>query len=85
MACRNPNTMRVRQAKQRSVPGHPPNKGLELTAKSVRSFVAPAFGSSSGLALGSGFRCLGPSSYRSSGSLLEIYATCLSSKPLSSQ
>jgi len=28
-----------------------PNKGLELTASSVRSFVAPASGSSSGLAL----------------------------------
>jgi len=28
-----------------------PNKGLELTASSVRSCVAPASGSSSGLAL----------------------------------
>jgi hypothetical protein len=30
----------------------PPNQGLELTAYSVRSYVAPASGSSSGLALG---------------------------------
>jgi hypothetical protein len=29
-----------------------PNKGLELTAKSVRSCLAPAFGSSSPRALG---------------------------------
>jgi hypothetical protein len=29
-----------------------PNKGLELTASSVRSCLAPASGSSSGLALG---------------------------------
>jgi hypothetical protein len=29
-----------------------PNQGLELTAYSVRSYVAPAFGSSSGLAFG---------------------------------
>jgi len=29
-----------------------PNQGLELTAYSVRSFVAPASSSSSGLALG---------------------------------
>jgi hypothetical protein len=29
-----------------------PNKGLELTASSVRSYLAPASGSSSGLALG---------------------------------
>jgi hypothetical protein len=29
-----------------------PNKGLELTASSVRSSLAPASGSSSGLALG---------------------------------
>jgi len=29
-----------------------PNKGLELTASSVRSYVAPASGSSSGLAFG---------------------------------
>jgi hypothetical protein len=28
-----------------------PNKGMELTAKSVRSFLAPAFGSSSYLTL----------------------------------
>jgi hypothetical protein len=28
-----------------------PNKGLELTASSVRSYLAPASGSSSGLAL----------------------------------
>ena len=31
-----------------------PNKGLELTARSVRSSLAPASGSSSGLALGLG-------------------------------
>ena len=33
--------------------GPEPNKGMELTAYSVRSFLAPAFGSSSYLALGS--------------------------------
>ena len=32
--------------------GPEPNKGMELTAYSVRSFLAPAFGSSSYLALG---------------------------------